>query len=268
MVRTLRSVSVIDAATQALLACALLAACGGSAATPHLDARAGADARAVDAPRLADASGLGDGAPGPYRHAIAIDGTDDFVAAEVFATTSSPSYGARISWDDTNLYLGYRGPDLDPPAANAATKWVFAYLDVDPGAGTGAVTSLAYNTQRATFPQGFGAEYYLRWKCDATLASLERFDGTSWAPAATAPTTAHGTQYVEMAIARAALGDPPKLGVATWMINEQNLVESSYAGLYAGNFTDGYAANLALTKYLRIDFGSSAAPNDPANAAP
>ena len=245
-----------------------LAACGSSPSTPHLDSGHGAvDAHLVDAAPHADATGP-DGAPGPYRHAIAIDGTDDFVPAEVFATTSSPSYGARIAWDDTNLYLGYAGPDLDPTAANASTKWVFAYLDVDPGAGTGAATSLTYNTQHATFPTGFGAEYYLRWKCDATLASLERFDGTTWAPATTAPTSAHGTQYMEMAIARAAIGNPTKLGVVTWMINEQNLAESSYAGIYAGNFTDGYAANLALAKYLRIDFASAAVPNDPANAAP
>ncbi len=244
----------------------LLAACTGSSATPHLDAtpqpgdaHRAIDAIAIDAPL---------DAAGPYRHTIAIDGTDDFVPAEIFATTSSPSFSARITWDATNLYLGYSGPDLDPSTANASTKWVFAYLDVDPGAATGAATSLTYNTQSATFPQGFGAEYYLRYKCDATFSSLEMYDGATWTTAATAPLAAHGGQYMEMSIPRAALGDPSTLGIVTWMINEGANIESSYAGLYADNFTDGYAISLRLTKYLKADFSATRVPNDPANAAP
>jgi hypothetical protein len=145
---------------------------------------------------------------------------------------------------------------------------VFAYLDVDPGAGTGAATSLAYNTQHATFPTGFGAEYYLRWKCDGTFFSLEHYDGASWTTSATVPGAAHAGQYMEMSVPLAALGAPATLGVVTWMINEEANLEGSYAGLYAGNFTDGYAANLAITKYLVTDFGSSRVPDDPANAKP
>ena len=54
----------------------------------------------------------------------------------------------------------------------------------------------------------------------------------------------------------------------TWMINEKNLAEGSYAGLYTNNFTDGYATNLALTAYLQADFLSSRTPNDAANRKP
>jgi hypothetical protein len=74
--------------------------------------------------------------------------------------------------------------------------------------------------------------------------------------------------FLEVAIPRAALGAPAALGIATWMINEQPLVESSFAGLYAGNFTDGYAADLALTAYLHADFAATLAPNDPQNRRP
>ena len=46
------------------------------------------------------------------------------------------------------------------------------------------------------------------------------------------------------------------------------IAEGSYAGLYATNFTDGYAANLALTAYLQADFTASRVTNDPANKKP
>jgi hypothetical protein len=52
------------------------------------------------------------------------------------------------------------------------------------------------------------------------------------------------------------------------MINEKPGVESSYAGAYADNFVDGYAANLVLTSYLAADFASTASPNDATNKAP
>ena len=52
------------------------------------------------------------------------------------------------------------------------------------------------------------------------------------------------------------------------MINEKPDFEGSFAGLYGDNFTDGYAAALPLTRYLRIDFVSPLAPNDPENRAP
>lgn len=219
---------------------------------------AGADA-ATDAP--------GDGAP-PYRRTIAIDGVDDFVAGEQFATTSA-GYAARITWDDQHLYVGYGGPDLDPGALDTATKWLFVYVDVDPGAtATGATQGQTYNTQTATFPAGFGAEYYARWKCDTTLGSIERHDAGTWSTIATAPATAQAGTFVELAIPRSALGASTELGIVAFMINEKAQFEGSFAGLFADSFTDGYAMTLPITKYLRADLTSPRAPNDPANVAP
>src|SRR5258708_16999430 len=58
----------------------------------------------------------------PYRHAVALDGLDDFAVAEQFTTTST-SFAARITWDDKNIYVGYSGPDLAPTTSDAAQKW-------------------------------------------------------------------------------------------------------------------------------------------------
>ena len=207
-----------------------------------------------------------DGTPvdaGAYAHRIMIDGVDDFLSAEQFPTTSA-GYGARVSWDADNLYVGYTGADLDPAAADTTTKWLFVYIDNDPGTANGAAVNETYTTQSATFPAGFRADYYVRWRCDATLFSFKQFNGT-WTDAAP-PAAARGGTFVEIAIPRAVLG--AKVNIVSWMINEKANVESSYAGLYATNFTDGYAANLALTKYLKIDFAAPRDPNDAANEGP
>jgi len=258
-----------------ILVVLVLAACGPSGGTP--DARNGShpDARVtIDAIRETDAGNPPDAAPdagvGKYRHTITIDGTNDFALGDTFATTSA-SYTAYVTWDDTDLFLGYQGPDLDPAAPNTDTKWVFAYLDVDPGAATGEAQSETYNTQRATFPTGFGAEYYVRWKCDASFATIEMADGAGgWTTIAGAVTNGHAGDFVELSIPTEAFGGPSVavIGVETWMINEQATVEGTYAGLYPTNFTDGYYPDLALTAYLRADFLAPNAPNDPANRRP
>jgi hypothetical protein len=109
----------------------------------------------------------------------------------------------------------------------------------------------------------FTADIYARYKCDGTFTTLERYDtasSTSWSTYAPAPMTGQGGNYLEMAISLSQLGAGTQLGVVTWMINENNGVESSYAGLYMDNFIDGYAADLQLTKYLPVDFRSTTPP--------
>ncbi|MCW5806126.1 MAG: hypothetical protein KIT31_27425 [Deltaproteobacteria bacterium] len=248
----------------ALATLVFLAACSRGT-SPDLDAAPG-DRR--DAPEVAvDAPALPGDDLAPVRHTIVVDGIDDFFASEQFATTSN-GYDARVTWDETHLYLGYGGPDLDPAALDAASKWLFVAIDVDPGAATGAAQSLAYNTQHAVFPAGFGAELYARYKCDGSFATLEQFAAPDWMTSATAPQVARSGSFVELAIPRAVFGTATTVGVVTWMINEKPDFEGTFAGLYAGNFTDGYQPALALTKYLRADFTSPRAPNDPLNQAP
>lgn len=224
----------------------------------------GSAAGSVDAPPKKDASDPD--AVMPYRHTIQIDGVDDFLSGEQFPTTSV-GYGARVAWDEQSIYVGYSGADLDPATAETSTKWLFVYVDADPGMGTGALVDETYNTQAATFPAGFRADFYVRWKCDATLLSLKTFSGAMWMEG-TAPQASRGGSFVEFAIPRSVIVTSDRVDLVAWMINEKNGAESSYAGIYAGNFTDGYAPNLALTKFLKIDFTSMRDPNDPANQGP
>jgi hypothetical protein len=238
----------------------LLAACG-TASNPGLDGNNPGGEQPIGSEDL----------PGdelfPYRHTIALDGNDDFAAGEQFPTTSG-TFTARVTWDEASVYVGYSGPDLDPASAGSATKWLFVYVDFDPGAASGGTTSLRYNTQQAVFPTGFGAELYARWKCDTTLRSIEqRQPDDTYTTVDTLLAGQSGT-FVEFAIPRALLGGTPAIGLVTWMINEQDGAEGSFAGLYGDNFTDGYGPALPLTGYVKIDFTSPLMPNDPLNRAP
>ena len=231
-----------------------IAACSKGTATGSIDAAPNSDGKPIDT------------ADGRYEHHIMIDGVDDFLSTEQFPTTSA-GYDARVTWDADAIYVGYSGADLDPAAADTATKWLFVYVDVDPGMPNGALVNETYNTQGATFPAGFRADFYVRWKCDGTLLTLKQYTGSAWTDAAMPPASLGGS-FIEIGIPRATLGASSTMSVVTWMINEKANVESSYAGLYTGNFTDGYAANLALTKFLKIDYAASRDPNDAANQGP
>ncbi|HSD88831.1 MAG TPA: hypothetical protein VLB44_14990, partial [Kofleriaceae bacterium] len=232
----------------------LAAACGDGKTSPRPDARA-----------IPDAAPILDTPGQPYRHVIAIDGNDDFASGDTFPTTSA-SFLARVSWDDVNLYVGYSGPDLAVTTGDANKKWLFAYLDTTAG---GETQSELYNTQRATFPAGFAADYYLRYKVDGTFSTLEHATGSgTWTTASPAPVTAQTGMFVEMSIPLSAIGAGTQLDLVSYMINEKNLAEGTYAGLYTTNFTDGYSANMQLTAYLHADFTSSRAPNDDANRRP
>ncbi len=226
---------------------------------------------AIDGPRIDTAPQPDDlEAPDgdlPYRHTIVLDGTDDFATADTLDTTSTPAYSARVAWDDTNVYVGYHGPDLVQTVTDAANKWLFVYIDVDPGTATGATASPVYRTQHATFPAGFGAEIHARWKANATFREVSTYDGSAWV-ATTIDAWGHAADFVELAIPRSQFPSAATIGLVTWMINETDLAESSYAGLYTGNFVDGPAQTLPLTKYMTIDFASPRSPNDPSNETP
>lgn len=242
-------------------------------AAPSPDPDAGPDAGPTadgglspDATPAPDAAADDDAAPAPYRHTVVIDGANDFSEAhDAFATTSA-SYAAYVSWDDTHVYVGYQGGDI---GSGDGKRWLMVYFDRDPGASTGAAVGERYNTQQPGFPTGFGAEYYFRWKASNDFQDVQAFAADTWSDTGVVPSTYQSGTFVETAIPRAALGDPAALGVVALMLNETDLAEGAYAGLYADAFTDDYydadIAPIPIAAYLRVDFASSAPPNAAAN---
>ena len=194
-----------------------------------------------------------------YYRTETIDGTNNFVAGETFAT-SSGSYSAYVTWDNTYVYVGYSGADV---SSGTATKWVLLYL----GDSTGSTTGVTYNTQTPTFPTGFNAKYHLRWKADNTYTNAQTYTA-AWADAAwdfTGDVFRTGS-FVEFRIPRADIGSPTTLKFMVNMVNEQGGGEWTYGLAPATSFTDGYAAN--PVKYLSCNLNSSDAPTTSCSVLP
>lgn len=247
-------------------------ATGGSGGDSGLGgAGAGGVSGGAGASGSAGASGAGSSgndAGAGYRHTITMDGVNDFNAANEAFTTTSASYQAFITWDANNLYVGYTGSDI---SAQSSTKWVFVYIDVDPGSNNGSSTGEKYNTEQPAFPSGFLADDYYAWRTDGLFPQFKRYTNSAWSPISSGSVMVqqNGT-YVEIQIPFSSIGvsNPQKLGVVTLMMNEQTGAEGSYAGLYSNSFTDGKYASIPIQYYLAADLTSSAAPNDPANRKP
>ena len=204
----------------------------------------------------------------PWRHTISIDGTNDFTAASEKLATTTSSFDAYVTWDATALYVAYNGSDV---ASGSSTRWLFVYLDTDPGAGTGATSSEQYATQRHSFASGFGAEHYYAWRADGLFPQQKKYGAGAWTSVAGTVTAGRSGTYVEVKIPWASVGSPAKVGVSSFFLNEAAGGEWTYAGLYPSAFTDGYsgaAAPKLIGSYLKVDLASPAAPNDPANKGP
>lgn len=225
----------------------LLAACAGGRSS---------DTSRPDAETMTTDVLVGIDGPAPYRHTITIDGTDDFALNETLPTTSA-SFSAKLAWDDVNLYIGYAGPDLATSTSDAAQKWLFVYLDTTAG---GETQSELYNTQRATFPTGFEADYYARYKVSGETTSLEQVTAGDWMTASPAPQVGQAGTFVELSIPLAQIAAGDSIRILTYMINEKMLAEGTYAGLFSDNFVDGYSANMIMTRAFTADFTSLFAP--------
>ncbi|MGZ3418536.1 MAG: hypothetical protein ACXVEE_11760 [Polyangiales bacterium] len=212
-----------------------------------------------------------DSAVAPWRKTIVIDGTNDFSATDEKLSTTSTGYDAFVTWDADALYVGYSGPDIG--ASASTTKWVFVYLDADPGTSSGASKSEQYNEQAATFPSGFGAEAYFAWRTDGAFSQAKKYAGSAWSTVATPGVTVARTgSFVEMRIPFSLLGTttPAKIGTLSFMMNE-GTGQWTYAGLYSGSFTDGFyktPATAPVTNWLQVDLASSSAPSSLTNRKP
>jgi hypothetical protein len=212
-----------------------------------------------------------------YQHSVALpyDGGNNFdPGTESFATTTS-GYTAYISWDNENLYIGYTGDDI---SANDQYKWVFAYVDVDPGANTGSNFSEVYgepaNYIQCQFPSGFEADYYWRWRTDNQFEALKSWNPAvgGWESIGNSQHTWQSGTYVETQIPLSALNLYPEtllsstIHVITFMVNEASDLPGTYAGLFSGNFTDGPPPNdIQVTEYLQINLDGRLVPNAPSN---
>ncbi len=224
------------------------------AATDAGPADAGlADGGRTDAASI-DAALPTDGASSAYAHTIAIDGVNDFSAAETFPTTT-PGFAFYAAWDASYVYFGASGNDVRTGAA--ATKWWVLY--VSRSAGSGSTTGVRYNTQEPTLP--FAAGAHVRWKTTDDYTNALGWNGTAWTdlalPFSGSVFRSATTNFVELRLARAALGNPQVLRVVSALLNEANGSEATFAGAPSTAFVDGY--NRSFAKGFSLDLAQGPA---------
>ncbi len=191
-----------------------------------------------------------------YSHTIVIDGVNDFTLADEQLSTSSNGFAGYIAWDSQNLYVGMDGTDFATPSQ--PTKWVLVYVSGSPGLTVGQ----PYNTQEPNLP--FTAGYHIRWKLDANETnnpSMRIVSGGAWTAGSFTGDASWSTagSYVEISIPLADIGGAGLRSVHVNMINEQSMVESSWAALPASSFTNGYDPDYA--KCYQFDLGGQAVPS-------
>ena len=186
-----------------------------------------------------------------------VDGVNDFAPGEKLQTSSSATnYFGYAAWDAKNVYFGMEGPDVSSATPNATNKWVMVYIGRS-GVG-GTTTGLPYNgvLQQPTLP--FPASIHLRWKVDGSYGNVQEWSvgDSMWKDAPLIPLTVvrQGT-FMEMGIARAALGSPATIQVTMNMLIE-NGSDYTYAGVPSTTFVDGLDPN--FTKFYEFDLADLA----------
>lgn len=157
-----------------------------------------------------------------------------------------------MTWDDTYLYVGMKGPDV---GSNSSTKWLLVYLSGPAGTTTG----VTYNTQTPTLP--FGARWHVRWRADNAFTNAMTFNGSTWTDAAWnfAGDVFQTGDFIEMRIPLTDIGSPTTVDVHLSMINEVGGGEFTYAGLPKASFMDSVDPNYG--QYFEYDLAGCDAPS-------
>ncbi|WP_426452653.1 hypothetical protein ACP26L_11495 [Paenibacillus sp. S-38] len=189
-----------------------------------------------------------------YGHTIALNGGNDFYGSETFFTsTRSPTYYFYITWDSTNLYVAYRGDEINKDDArftNQSQKWVQMYI----GGENGTTSGSPYRTQQPTLP--FSAKYHVRWKIDETYFNVQQYNGSSWVD--TAGSFGYyrdaNSPFVKFKIPLSAIGNPTTLKFASFLLEETAGNERMWAAFPEDAFSDGYDRN--VNTYYQFDLQS------------
>ncbi len=194
----------------------------------------------------------------------------DFAMGEKFQTTSSASsYFGYVAWDSKNVYFGMQGADVASGAA-APDKWVLIYTGTPANDGTNQ--GIAYNcgggtggcaAQQPTLP--FNANHHIRWKTSGYSDFQTSTGGAFVKDSLVVPAVKQNGSFVELAVTRAALGDPTKLRVHMTMLIEAPPMPTNGGWTYAGvpwtSFADGWNPTPYM-HYFEFDLGdTTTAPN-------
>lgn len=195
--------------------------------------------------------------PPVWESTPVVDGSlADWGPDELFTTTSADGSAGGVTWDADSLYVAFDHSDV---AGGGPLHWQIVYVGTGaPGSTVGTVL----NTQTPALP--FEASVVLRRKADGSYDDLlvwndvtSTWDGTPYWLGTEGSAAAEAGNGLEIAIPRAVV-DGWTLEVALAQVYEGSGFESTYAGVPADAFADGYDPDLATS--LLLDLSTSDAP--------
>ena len=181
-------------------------------------------------------------------------------ASQKLATKDATAF-AYVSWDATNLYVGF---DTTGDTVNGAT-FVHFYVGLS-ASGTANADDVAVKDGRA-LPAALHAQYHV-YGSDATAGGVDVLGaGGAWTAKAGTSVGYHhinGSAFYELSIPLATFGVTP-VTVAT----ELHLLGGVYnagSGASYGSWPSGNPDTGAWTQYQTLLLGADFAPNDPNNS--
>jgi hypothetical protein len=194
--------------------------------------------------------------PEPWRFTPTLDGDASEWPAEARLPNSSGT-DTWTAWDDDNLYLAVRHPDV---GSGGPLHWVMAYVG---NGGPGSTLGVIHGTQEPVLP--FAAAHLVRWKADDSYSSLESWNGAAWAGISplfgAGATRAESGEVVEMSVPLATLGVSDALQLYVGLLYEGVPYESTYGASPEGAIPEG-AYDPDYVEYWSFDRSSPLPPQD------
>jgi hypothetical protein len=197
---------------------------------------------------------------GPWRASLVVDGDlSDCPLGARFQTSSGAGPWACITWDETDLYVGFHHPDV-ATGGPAHYLWLYAGGRLTPGAALG----VTYNTQTPVLSPIW--QTHVRWQATHTFNSKLSYSGGAWGGEVVDYLWTSGAiaenaalQEVELRIPLADLTDTSVLPLVLGWIFEGTGAERTYAGVPAVSFSDGYDPDLRA--WYAFSLTGTTAPN-------
>lgn len=195
-----------------------------------------------------------------WWHEIAVDGsvTNEWLAGDEDFSTTSGLGTTWVTWDTDRLYVAAQHPDV---LFGGPLNWLVIYV----GDGvSGQTTGVTYGTQTPSFPVPM--HHQVQWQANDDFNQLTSSDGVNWSTLEPFWLGTHGSDWaeyeleetVEFAIPWRTLGVGRSAVVYVGWLYEGAPYESTYAGVPATAFADGY--NPTIGAVLSVDLASGSSP--------